>query len=473
MKPPRRGAACSEPRDDAARNVRTFLLILLTLLAIFYFAWPVWRAQWPMEIDRNEAWNAFQVDRLRAGLALYPDSESLIANNYPPLSFILIAWLSKLGTDPIFVGRALSLVATLAVALGIGTIVRLLSCGWAAALLGSAWYLATMSRFFDGYVGMNDPNLVGLAVMIWSLVWVLRIQSRGGTIELPFILMATAGFYKHTLLAIPAAALLWLLSTDQRLAYRALLAGAATAIGGILICVAIYGYAFIDQLTAPRAIDVHRLISGSGRIQWIAPAFVIWAYWAWINRKRRQAKITGLLVAMSVFDHAFQQIGDGVDDNSQFELVASLAIGLAVTYQFPTPLRALHISASTNQAAILAVLIFRLLLSNRAEPYLLVASDAFRRIGPASAAVVDQEVRRIAEIPGEVSCSIMTVCRAAGKSFVFDDFSVRQRIALGQMNSELLNSRIAENRVTYETINPLSDMRVFRDYKAIGRYSVR
>ena len=467
--------ALTEVRSKNSQLAALFLLGLLAFLAILYFAWPVWRAQWPMEIDGNEAWNAFQVDRLQAGLALYPDAGALIANNYPPLSFILIAWLSTSGIDSIVVGRVLSLLATLTAALGIGAILRLLSCVWSAAAFGSFWYLATMSRFFDSYVGMNDPNLVGVAVMIWGLAWVLSVQSRGGAIEFPFALMAIAGFYKHTLFAVPAAAFLWLLMVDRHLAIRAALAGGVMVIAGFLMCLGFYGNAFIDQLMAPRMIDVHRLLSGFGRTQWIIPAFMIWAYWACINRKSPQAKFTALLVAMSVFNHAFQQIGDGVDDNSQFELVAALAIGVALAYEYPISLRCLHISAKGNRLAILAILIFRLLLSNRVEPYLLVASQNFRQIGPVSAAVVNDEVRRIAEIPGEVSCSIMTICHYAGKQFVFDKFSVRQRIALGRMSFESVELLFVKDKdqIIFETINPLSDMRAFRDYSTVGRYSVR
>lgn len=453
--------------------VTVFLLALLAFLAILYFAWPVWRAQWPMEIDRNEAWNAFQVDRLRAGLALYPNADALIANNYPPLSFILIAGLSKFGINPIFVGRVLSLLATLAAALGIGAIVRLLNCGWSAAALGSFWYLATMSRFFDTYVGMNDPNLVGVAVMIWGLAWALSVRSHGGAIELPFALMAIAGFYKHTLFAVPATALLWLLMVDRRLAFRAALAGGIVVTAGFSMCLGFYGRDFMDQLTAPRVINIHRLISGLGRTQWIIPALLMWVYWAYINRKTRQAQFTALLVAMSIFDHALQQIGDGVDDNSQFELVAALAIGVALAYDYSASLRYLRISAGGTRVAILAILIFRLLLSNRIEPYLLVASETFRQIGPVSAAVVEEEIRRIAEIPGEVSCSIMTVCHYAGKQFVFDKFSVQQRIALGRLSFESVESLSVKNRIIFETIDSLSDMRVFRDYSTVGRYSLR
>ena len=36
------------------------LIALLVALAVIFFNWLVWRAQWPLEIDVNESWNAYQ-----------------------------------------------------------------------------------------------------------------------------------------------------------------------------------------------------------------------------------------------------------------------------------------------------------------------------------------------------------------------------------------------------------------------------
>jgi hypothetical protein len=447
--------------SDRSRFI-ILLLAIMAILAVLYIAWPVWRAQWPMEIDRNEGWNALQIDRLRGNLPRYPSANALIVNNYPPLSFILIRWIADFGIDPLYVGRILSLLATLTAALGIAAIIAHFQGGFRAVAAGSLWYLATMSRFFDSYVGMNDPNLLGLAVMIWAFSWVLRVQAKGGMIEAPFILMVAAGFCKHTLFAVPCCAFLWLLNADWRLALRVGIAGGAAAIGGLVICSAFYGPAFFEQLTMPRVMHAHRLVAGFGRLQWIIPAFIIWAVWAWDRRRTEQARFTVLFVIFGIFDHALQQLGDGIDDNSQFELIAALAVGIGLAFEFATPNQRLRLSAMTNRAILLIILIVRLLLNSRIEPYLLIASEQFRKIGPGSAAIVQREVNRISEIHGDVSCSIMTVCHFAGKRFAFDSFAIGQRNALAGVSLPLEKTPGAE-QIHFEIIDPNASMKPFEN----------
>jgi hypothetical protein len=48
---------------------------------------------------------------------LYPPRDGLISNNYPPLSFMFVAFLSKFGWSPVFIGRTLSIIATAAMPL--------------------------------------------------------------------------------------------------------------------------------------------------------------------------------------------------------------------------------------------------------------------------------------------------------------------------------------------------------------------
>ena len=415
-----------------------------------------------MEIDRNEAWNAFQVDRLRANLPLYPSASALISNNYPPLSFLLVRWLADLGPDPIYVGRILSLLATLAAALGISSIIMQFHGSRRSAFVGALWYLATMSRFYDNYVGMNDPNLLGVAAMIWGLAWVLKVQSSGGSIEAPFVFMATAGFVKHTLLAMPACAFLWILLTDWRSAFRPALAGGLTVLGGLIIFSLVYGPNFLDQLTTPRFVHAHRLIAFFGRLQWVIPALLIWAYWAWIKRRTKQARFTALFVALGLFDHFLQQIGDGVDDNSQFELVAALSVSMGLVFEAAIPSKRLNVSVDASRTLMLGLLILRLLLSSRNEPYLLITSEEFRKTASDYAAVTKSEIKRIAETPGEVSCSIMTVCHFGGKRFVFDSFAVKQRIALGGQPTAV-EIAVAKHGIQFETIDARASIAPLRD----------
>jgi hypothetical protein len=99
-------------------------LAALATLALIYFAWPVYRAFLPLQIDINEAWNAYQTDMLRAGQPLY-SSNDIITNNYPPLSFYVVNALSAAtGIDVLYVGRLLSLAATVAIAFAVWACVR-------------------------------------------------------------------------------------------------------------------------------------------------------------------------------------------------------------------------------------------------------------------------------------------------------------------------------------------------------------
>ena len=68
---------------------------LLALLAVYFMVWPVWRAGFPIEIAQNEGWNAYHADAAMGAAALYPPTDTLIVNNYPPLSFYVVGALAK------------------------------------------------------------------------------------------------------------------------------------------------------------------------------------------------------------------------------------------------------------------------------------------------------------------------------------------------------------------------------------------
>ena len=80
--------------------------------------------------------------------------------------------LGKLtGTDNLFAGRALSLVALASIALEIFAAVRILAGGRLGAAVGALWYLAIMARNSTVYIGTNDPQLAGEAIMGAGLVY--------------------------------------------------------------------------------------------------------------------------------------------------------------------------------------------------------------------------------------------------------------------------------------------------------------
>ena len=113
----------SAPAAPHARLTRILVWSIAALAALFV-VWPVWRAFFPLEIWGNEGWNAYHADQAMRGTGLYPPPDGLTANNYPPLSYYLIGWLGRAFGDPLYVGRALSLLATLGIGAVAAAVVR-------------------------------------------------------------------------------------------------------------------------------------------------------------------------------------------------------------------------------------------------------------------------------------------------------------------------------------------------------------
>ncbi len=434
------------------------LIALLVALAVIFFNWLVWRAQWPLEIDGNEAWNAYQVDRLAAGLPLYPPSDALIANNYPPLSFILAHWLTRvLSFDAIIIGRCLSLLGILITAAGCGFSTRVMGGGAAAVTLSVAWYVAAMSRHFDIFAGMNDPQIFAGSIMMAGMVcFIVAYRDRRSVIP-AFALMVLAGFFKHNLFATPATAIIWLLIHDRRTAMGAIAASIALIAAGFVVSTIAFGPDFLYQLLSPREIRFFRIVQRIGHMQWIAPAGVIVIIWIGQARNSWQAQFCGLFCLCGLLSHLLQQTGEGVDTNSQFELVTAIAIGLGLA------LGGIGCRQATSrmvQTTILAVVILRLLLISRFEPYLVLTSQTYRDNAQRSLTIVAKETDAIRKNVGLAVCTIPTVCRQAGQPFVVDRFIMHQKIAVGLLSAAELDARIRQAGISIVPIDPDASTRL-------------
>lgn len=428
------------------------LIALLVILAVIFFYWLVWRAQWPLEIDGNEPWNAYQVDRLAAGLPLYPPPDALIANNYPPLSFILAHWLTIIfGLDAVLIGRCLSLLGVLMTAIGCGISTRAMGGGGAAVTLSAAWYVATMSRHFDIIAGMNDPQIFAGGIMMAGMAcFIVAYRDRRPVIP-AFTLMVLAGFFKHNLFATPATAIVWLLIYDRRAAKEAIAASIALLAAGFLVSTIAFGPDFLHQLWSPREIRFFRIIERIGQMQWIAPAGVLVIVWIVQARSRWQAQFCGLFCLCGLLSHLFQQTGEGVDANSQFELVTAVAIGLGLALDGVGCRQA---TSRMAQTAILSVVILRLLLVSRFEPYLVLTSQAYRDNAQRALVIAAKEADAIRRSVGLAVCTIPTVCRQAGQPFVVDRFFMSQKVAVGLLSAAELEARIRQAGISVVAIDP-------------------
>jgi hypothetical protein len=444
---------------SAPVRIPNILVWSIAALAALFLVWPVWRAFFPMEIWGNEGWNGYHADSAMRGSGLYPPPEGLIANNYPPLSYYLIGWLGRLFGDPLYVGRALSLIATLAIGGAAAAVVRQFGGTRAACLVAGFWFVATMARFFEFYVGMNEPQLLGLAVMSGGFAWFLKRHAQGRAVEPAILVMVLAGFIKHNFITLPLVALIWLALDNWRLALRAALVGAVAAAFGLAICAILFAPYFMADMLMPRTYHLARALSTLGRLQFILPAMVLWAIWAWHESRSKPARFTALLIGIALPLCLLQKSGAGVDENAQFELIFATAVGIGLAYDGlrRDPLRT-GWSPDRISVIVLGILIVRLLLSTRLEFAYVLFSPQYRAQAAEHAAVTRAEAARVAAIPGPVACQNLVVCRMAGKPFVYDHFWITQMVETGRMTWQQVEQLARRNAIVRDNTDPRANI---------------
>jgi hypothetical protein len=444
----------------AATRLQTILIWSIALLAALFLVWPVWRAFFPMEIWGNEGWNAYHADAAMRGAAqLYPPTDGLTANNYPPLSYYVMGWLGRVFGDPLYVGRAVSIVSTLAIGAAAAAVVRQFGGSRAGALIAGLWFVATLARFFEFYVGMNEPQLFGFAVMSAGFAWFWKRRADGRAVEPAVLVMVLSGFIKHNFITLPLVAIFWLWFENWRLGLRATLTGAAASALGLAICAVMFAPYFIPDMLFPRTTHLARGLSTLGRLQFILPAMALWAIWAWHARREMIARLTALLMAVAFVLCLVQKSGAGVDENAQFELIFATAVGIGVAYDglLRDPLRT-GWSQRTIGALVLGILIVRLLISSRLEFAYVLLSPQYRALAAEHAAVTRAEAARTAAIPGPVACSNLVVCRMAGKPFVYDPFYVQMLVETGRMTWPQVEQLARRKAIVKDNTDPRANI---------------
>jgi hypothetical protein len=442
------------PADGAALIARervrsSVYLVLLSFAAIYFLIWPIWRAQFLIEIWPTEGWNAYLQDAAASGRRLYPAPDSLVGNNYPPLSFYAIGILGKVFGDNLFVGRAVSLLALAAIAVEIYGVVRLLVLDRTAAAVGALWYLAIMAHNSTAYVGINDPQLAGEAIMGAALFWFLWRNRDGKSVYAPLLLMVAGGFWKHNMIAIPITAIAWLFMSRGRRAVTPALVSAVAAVAGLAACGAIFGSDFFSDLLAVRQYGFANVLTNIGHLQWSALAFLIWLAWALNDRHSSAARFTALHIVVGLFAAILQWFGHGVSGNAEFDFILALGIGVGVAFgRIERTWLARTIGAPGARDLMILALVLRLFGSDRQETALLFLSDQFRSSVAAGERNLIDDVAQVVAIPGDVACTVKVVCRLAGKTFVVDEFKTEEMVAAGSATESDVAAMLKSRQIT-------------------------
>jgi hypothetical protein len=401
-----------------SERISALVWAALTLVAAALLTRNILAIAVPAPLDPNEGWNAAHALSLLANGVLYPSRDSLMVNNYPPLSFYAVGALTKLTGDAVMAGRILSLLSFLSVCAGIALVCRTMACGMRACLCAVAFFAAILLIGSD-YVAMADPQLLGHALQIAALLLLLR-----GRIVPAAVIFAVSLFVKHNLVALPLAAAVWLLWRDRRSAPRFLL-GAAAVLGlGLVVFYLAYGTALPAELSSPRLVSWANVRHGASQLWWaILPlGLLALARHPWKDSCR-------IYAAASLAIGLIFSAGDGVDANAFFDLAiaCALTLGLEVERNRPYLLAAL---------CAMPPLVF--LALNFHDNNFFFTRD-FRQ----------QSARDIALLksrPGPALCDQLSLCLWAGKNAEVDVFNIGEQIKTGAREPSALTSMIAAQR---------------------------
>jgi hypothetical protein len=431
----------------------------LYVIAMWSFAWTVYRAFLNVEIQPNEGWNAYFADAAMGNMPLYPSADQLITNNYPPLSFYIVGLVGRFVGDPVLAGRLLSLLAVVAIATAIALSVRLLGGSGVAARISAAFFVATMSRFFMSYVGMNEPQLLSEAIMAFAFLAFLIARSNNRGYVWPVLVMAFAGFIKHNIIAMPLSALLWLGLYRRREAVKCFCVAAIAIITGTAICYALFGRDFFLNILSPRDYSLKSALGGFGKLEWVSVGLVACLYNAWARRRDANVQLCSCLIAIALGSYFLQESGAGVDINAQFDLVIAVAMGLGLAFtQVSLWPVARPIRPDQAQAILLLAVCVRLLASKQLQPVRLVFDRGFRNEIAMRERAMTDSVQRVRQVPGDVLCSALVSYRA-GKPFAVDLFNVQQRILAGALPEDAIVARVAAGTLTIVEIDPHTQWR--------------
>jgi hypothetical protein len=415
------------------------VLLLAAALAAVHLAAPI--ASLPRLAARsyNEGWNAYHAEAVLGDRPLYPAADALFPNNYPPLSFALVALASGVVPDALRAGRLLSLLAFLAVAVGIGWLARRSTGSDRLGVFAGLGFAALMGAAFDEYVGMNDPQLMAHAFMLGGL---LLVTGGRGPLRLACaaLLMLLGGLVKHNVVVVPLAVTFWLLGRDRR-AFGTWLAASAVLVAGALAALgAIFGASLFENVLGPRttSLAIATKVSADWLRHLAAPLAVglLAAQEAWRDPDGRLlALYAGFALAIGF---AFTA-GEGVSYNAYFDLLIALTLlGVFLLARL----------AALVPAGVRVFPLAALALALLADP-LIRAPDALlglpRRLeeGAHFEAATREDVEYVAAREGPALCEMLALCFWAGKPPSVDLFNAQQYFRAGRADEELLLRRVA------------------------------
>jgi hypothetical protein len=427
---------------------------ICTFIALFTAIVPFARSFFKMEAHYNEGWNVYNTEIVAHHGLLYPTAFGWTTNNYPMLSFYVLAQLHRLTHDYLFTARVLSLLSLIACSILVAAIVHSLGAAHRSSALAGLFCFALFCAAAQVYVGADDPQMFAQVFFLLGLLVYVRGRGSLWNIAAAALLFVIAGFIKHNPVDFPLAVLaeLLLLSIPRALWFA--LCGLALAAAAFALNVHYGGPFFLAQLLTPRTyLPGHLLEQCINVFGPLIFPYCVAAYTAFTVRRDTQRRIALILFITTIVVGVYFSGGRGVSINAFFSsmLAMSILVGLFfdkvfLAQQPPTTSR----FATYAPISLFLWLVIPMLLSGNWNPIRTIRDDATAQRHFA------QDVAFLRTHPGPALCESMLECYFAGKPYLYDPFNATRLIHFHQLDANVLIDQIRQHRFSaIQTDDPL------------------
>ena len=397
------------------------------------------------EKNYNEGWNVYNAQRLIDHELVY-DENYWRVNNYPILSFIVVAGVNLLVHDLLLSGRLIALVSFVAVGILAAVTTRRLGGDRVDALFGGACALGFCYSIAPAWVGVDDPQTLSEAMMLGGLVSYLSGRRDRLSLSRTALLVVLGGFVKHNVVAIPLAITLDIAFRSPRRLLFWLGCCAVTFVCCLMLTDLVAGGTFIDHLMSPRSFTWYR--ARYHLMKYLRFGEFPLAVMLFYPRGLISRAVLGTYGGISIFSATIFSGFEGASYNMFQDAAVFLAIAAAVTLHELRKHMIAGASAHSRlaKAALIAVplLLAQPVLARSPESLLKIYHlGDMLEIDRRAAQSFSTEASYISAMRGPAICESLLLCYRAGQPFMLDPFNSRQYILAGRIDQNVLIQRIA------------------------------
>lgn len=420
-----------------SRIVWLAALLLLGAITLAAFWYPLRRIPQYADINYNEGWNTYRAEIAAQGDPLYGQRPGFTVTSYPPLSFHLVGFFGRFLGGSTAAGRWISLLSLAFLAILIAALVRRFTGRWAPGIYGALLFGLGLAVLLPDRIGMNDPQLLGLACGFAGFYLYATNPRSTGLLCASALAFSISLFIKHNLLAFPAAAGLHMLLARAWRPFAVWLGTlAAACLAMLLLTFRLDGPYFLAHMLAARGYSLlNAWFTASPYLldfQILVAVAVLWsAFYA--TAPMRSLLVIGFVLA-HLLGFAFGG-GDGVVQNVFFDAAVMVAV---ITALAVTGLESTVVNLRLGKVLMLLVLLIPSLGMLTPLPAILIQERHAWKIRPKTDAEFRQAVNFLDSRPGPALCEDLLLCFYAGKPPLYDAYYA---------NSQVLSRHLSEAEV--------------------------